>query len=59
MLSGKLTGTDVAKWVVAHLPQVKILLMTGHTEQLEKAEQFPVLVKPFKQLELQQKLTAL
>ncbi|SPY32099.1 protein CvgSY [Pasteurella canis] len=24
MLSGKLTGTDVAKWVVAHLPQVKI-----------------------------------
>ncbi|MDO5054810.1 MAG: ATP-binding protein [Pasteurella oralis] len=59
MLSGKLTGTDVAKWVVAHLPQVKILLMTGHTEQLEKAEQFPVLVKPFKQLELQQKLNAL
>ncbi|HDR1310235.1 TPA: response regulator [Pasteurella multocida] len=59
MLSGKLTGVDVAKWVKTHLPQVKILLMTGHTEQREKAEQFPVLVKPFKQVELQQKLTAL
>ncbi|MGC6405851.1 ATP-binding protein [Bisgaard Taxon 45] len=59
MLSGKLTGVDVAKWVKTHLPQVKILLMTGHTEQREKAEQFPVLVKPFKQAELQQKLTAL
>ncbi|HHE3464793.1 TPA: ATP-binding protein [Pasteurella multocida] len=59
MLSGKLTGVDVAKWVKTHLPQVKILLMTGHTEQREKAEQFPVLIKPFKQVELQQKLTAL
>lgn len=59
MLAGKLTGIDIAKWVENQLPQVKILLMTGHTEQLEKAEQFPVLVKPFKQAELQQKLRSL
>lgn len=59
MLTGKLTGVDLAKWVTTSYPQVKILLMTGHTEQKEKAEQFPLLVKPFKQIELQQKLTAL
>ncbi|MGY4677875.1 ATP-binding protein [Pasteurella sp. P03HT] len=59
MLAGKLTGVDLAKWVENQLPTVKILLITGHTEQLEKAEQFPVLVKPFKQAELQQKLRAL
>ncbi|QLB12973.1 phospho-acceptor domain-containing protein [Bisgaardia hudsonensis] len=59
MLSSNLSGIDVAKWVKENLPQVKILLMTGHMEQLEKAKQFSVLVKPFKQLELQQKLTEL
>lgn len=59
MLAGKLTGVDVAKWVESQLPQVKILLMTGHTEQVEKAEQFPILIKPFKQVELQRKLRSL
>lgn len=59
MLSGKLTGVDVAKWVSTHQPQAKILLMTGHTEHLDKAGAFPVLVKPFKQQELQQKLNEL
>lgn len=46
MLSGKLTGVDVAKWVKTHLPQVKILLMTGHTEQREKQNNSQSLSNP-------------
>ncbi|STO55009.1 integral membrane sensor hybrid histidine kinase [Canicola haemoglobinophilus] len=56
MLSGKLTGVEVAKWLNQNRPDVKVLLMTGHTEQIEKTEKFPLLVKPFKLIELQRKL---
>ncbi|THA14685.1 response regulator, partial [Rodentibacter pneumotropicus] len=59
MLSDKLTGIDLAKWVQKNFPAIKILLITGHTAQLENAEQFPVLIKPFTLQSLQQKLLCL
>ncbi|MCQ9120787.1 hybrid sensor histidine kinase/response regulator [Rodentibacter pneumotropicus] len=59
MLSDKLSGIDLAKWVQTNFPAIKILLITGHTAQLENAEQFPVLIKPFTLQSLQQKLLCL
>ncbi|OOF62814.1 hypothetical protein BH925_09485 [Rodentibacter pneumotropicus] len=59
MLSDKLTGIDLAKWIQKNFPAIKILLITGHTAQLENAEQFPVLIKPFTLQSLQQKLLCL
>ncbi|MDP8052226.1 ATP-binding protein [Pasteurella atlantica] len=52
VLTGKMTGIDIAKFVQENYPKIKILLMTGHTEQLEKAKDFPVLTKPFRQQDL-------
>ncbi len=55
-ITGKMTGIDVAKFVQENHPKIKILLMTGHTEQLEKTKNFPVLTKPFRQKDLMKAL---
>ncbi|MBS9782972.1 MAG: response regulator [Pasteurella sp.] len=52
VLTGKMTGIDVAKFAQENYPKIKILLMTGHTEQLERTKDFPVLTKPFRQKDL-------
>ncbi|MDP8162720.1 ATP-binding protein [Pasteurella skyensis] len=52
VLSEKMTGLEIAKFVKETYPTIKILLMTGHTEQLEKTKDFPILTKPFRQQDL-------
>ena len=60
VLSGKMNGIDVAKYVQEHYPQTKILLMTGnYAENVEKTGAFPILNKPFRLDELQQALACL
>lgn len=60
VLSGKLTGVDVAKHVQLYCPQTKILLMTGnYSENIEKMSELPILEKPFRLDELEKKLSSL
>lgn len=60
MLSGKMTGIDLANYVKQHYSSIKILLMTGnHTEYMAQLSEFDVLNKPFKQEELLIRLKAL
>lgn len=60
VLSGKLTGIDVAKYVQLYCPQTKILLMTGnYSENIEKISEFPILEKPFRLDELEKRLSNL
>lgn len=54
VLTGKLNGIDIAKYVRIHSPQTKILLMTGnHSAHMEKTGEFNVLNKPFRAEELE------
>lgn len=57
VLEGKLTGLDLAYQAQQHYPNLHIVLMTGHSEQLEKSTAFPILRKPFKRSELLDCLT--
>lgn len=60
VLTGKLNGIDLAKYVQTRHPQTKILLMTGHhSETAAKTTEFNVLNKPFRQQELETALAAL
>lgn len=60
VLTGKMDGIDVAKYVKTHTPHTKILLMTGNfAENAEKLGKFPVLNKPFKLAELEHALRQL
>ena len=60
MLTGKLSGIEIAKYVQTHHPHTKILLMTGnHAETVAKTAEFNVLNKPFRQEELEAALAAL
>lgn len=60
VLSGKMTGIDLAEHVKQHYPQMKILLMTGnHTQYIGQISATEVLNKPFKQEELLARLRAL
>ena len=48
VLSGQLTGVDLANYVKQSYPQTKILLMTANfAEDIEKSTEFSVLSKPF------------
>ncbi|TNH24443.1 ATP-binding protein [Testudinibacter sp. TR-2022] len=60
VLSGKLTGIDLAKFVRTYCPSIKILLMTGnYSAHSEEAISFPLLHKPFKLNELKESLNNL
>lgn len=60
VLSGSLSGIDVANAASALMPAPKILLMTGyHDLSQQNACKYPILKKPFKQIELQQMLCEL
>ncbi|MDG6881500.1 Blue-light-activated protein [Phocoenobacter uteri] len=56
VLAEQMTGVDIAKFVQQNYPTIKILLMTGHTEQLEKTNAFPIMTKPFRQQDLMRAL---
>lgn len=51
-------GGDIARQALAKQPGLKVLLTTGRPELVEDQE-FPVLLKPFRLSELQQKITEL
>ncbi len=60
VLTGKLSGIEIAKYVQTHHPHTKILLMTGnHAETVEKTAEFNVLNKPFRREELETALAVL
>lgn len=60
VLTGKLSGIEIAKYVQTHHPHTKILLMTGnHAETVAKTAEFNVLNKPFRREELEAALAAL
>lgn len=60
VLSGKMTGIDLANQIKSCFPAVKMLLMTGnHTQYMDKLSEFAVINKPFKQEELLARLQSL
>ncbi len=58
VMSGGMSGYDVAHWVNKHVPKLELLLTTGYSEQVLvddsiHAKKLPVLQKPYSLVELQ------
>ncbi len=61
VMEGGMSGLDVAQWVQANLPWVKILLTSGFNEQMAEAndvdvDKLQVLQKPYSLAELQKRI---
>jgi CheY-like chemotaxis protein len=61
VMEGGMSGFDVAQWVQRNLPQCKILLTSGFSEQMAEAndvdiEKLQVLQKPHSFAELKQRI---
>lgn len=54
VMAGGLSGYDLARWIQAHRPGIKVLLSTGYAaeETRPDAADFPILRKPYKRAEL-------
>jgi PAS domain S-box-containing protein len=52
MMAGGMTGYDLALWISANMPKIKVLLTSGYSEEFvtrtkKGGQQFPVLQKPY------------
>lgn len=54
VMAGGLSGYDLARWIQAHRPGIKVLLTTGYAaeESRPDAADFAILRKPYKRTEL-------
>lgn len=62
VMSGGMSGYDVAQWVHKHLPNLKLLLTTGYSKQMivddaSRNKKLPVLQKPYSLMELQKAIS--
>gem|GEM_PF-821313 len=63
VMSGGMTGYDVARWAWEHRPDVKVLLTSGYSEQqvennADQIRTLQVLYKPYSLIDLQQAIVA-
>ncbi len=61
VMPGGVSGYDVARWVLAHAPEVKVLLTSGYPEEVASSQGEPLpavalLRKPFSRAELAEAL---
>lgn len=56
-MKGDLDGVELARWVAARRPEIRVLLQTGHTDATDLP--FPVLRKPFGLEDLERAITSL
>jgi len=64
VMGGGLSGYDVARWVQSNLPQCKVLLTSGFSEQMAEdsdvqTAKLKVLPKPYNLVELQQAISSI
>lgn len=57
VMAGGMSGYDLARWIAAHAPAVKVVLTTGYAAEEARhdptaAEAAPILRKPYKRLDL-------
>jgi len=54
VMAGGMSGYDLARWIGAHKPEVRVLLTSGYApdDQKSEAADLPVLRKPYKRAEL-------
>jgi len=58
-MPGGMTGFDLALWIAAHRPHVKVMLTSGHPENLAEGQLDGILAKPYHQNEVGRRLGAL
>ncbi|MBN3753634.1 response regulator [Paraburkholderia sp. Tr-20389] len=54
-MPGKMSGIDLAEWLLTHRPEQRLALMTGYADELERARHtgVPIFSKPFDAEELE------
>jgi PAS domain S-box-containing protein len=58
-MPGKLTGIDLARLIRREMPKIRVLLTTGHVDGDETIEDIDLLYKPYRAVELAEKIQVL
>jgi CheY-like chemotaxis protein len=58
-MPGKLTGIDLARLIRREMPKIRVLLTTGHVDGDETIEDIDLLYKPYRAVDLAEKIQVL